>query len=52
VLLLSTDEEIRGEYLDALWPAIGHSYLLQYDEVARSSKVLQGYFASGDAHAA
>jgi DNA sulfur modification protein DndD len=52
VLLLSTDEEIRGEYLDALRPAIGHSYLLQYDEAARSSTVVQGYFTPEDMHAA
>lgn len=52
VLLLSTDEEIRGEYLDALQPAIGRSYLLQYDEAARSSIVTQGYFAPEDVHAA
>jgi DNA sulfur modification protein DndD len=52
VLLLSTDEEIRGEYLDALRPAVGRSYLVQYDEVARSSTITSGYFAGEDVHAA
>jgi DNA sulfur modification protein DndD len=52
VLLLSTDEEIRGEYLEALRPSIGHSYLLHYDEAARSSTVQQGYFNMEDGHAA
>jgi DNA sulfur modification protein DndD len=51
VLLLSTDEEIRGEYFESLRPAVGHSYLLQYDERARTSTVLPGYFPkeNGDA---
>jgi DNA sulfur modification protein DndD len=52
VLLLSTDEEIRGEYFDALQPAVGRSYLLQYDEATRSSTVTSGYFPSEDGHAA
>lgn len=51
VLLLSTDEEIRGEYLEALRPAIGHTYLLKYDEKARSSTVQSGYFARENGHA-
>jgi DNA sulfur modification protein DndD len=51
VLLLSTDEEIRGDYLESLRPAIGHAYILRYDETARSSTVEAGYFAqeNGDA---
>jgi DNA sulfur modification protein DndD len=52
VLLLSTDEEIRGEYLDALQRSIGHAYLLQYDENAQSSTVEPGYFVKEDGHAA
>lgn len=52
VLLLSTDEEIRGEYLDALRPAVGRSYLVQYDEGARSSTVTTGYFPPEDVNAA
>lgn len=48
VLLLSTDEEIRGEYLENLRPALGHTYLLQYDESARTSFVQAGYFPKGN----
>lgn len=44
VLLLSTDEEIRGEYLDAIRPSVGHSYLLEFNEIERSSLVKPGYF--------
>jgi DNA sulfur modification protein DndD len=44
VLLLSTDEEIRGEYLDAIRPSVGHSYLLEFNEAERSSTVKPGYF--------
>jgi DNA sulfur modification protein DndD len=52
VLLLSTDEEIRGEYLECLRPAVGHSYLLQYDETARTSTVQTGYFPKENGNAA
>lgn len=52
VLLLSTDEEIRGEYLEELRPSVGRSYLLQYDEAAHSTEIVEGYFATGDAHVA
>lgn len=44
VLLLSTDEEIRGEYLQTIRPSIGHSYLLEFDEALQSSVVKPGYF--------
>lgn len=52
VLLLSTDEEIRGEYLEALKPAVGRSYLLQYNEAAQSTEIVEGYFPAGEANAA
>lgn len=52
VLLLSTDEEIRGEYLEALRPSVGRSYLLQYDEAAQSTEVVEGYFPAGEADVA
>jgi DNA sulfur modification protein DndD len=52
VLLLSTDEEIRGEYFESLRPAVGHSYLLQYDEQARTSTVQTGYFPKENGNAA
>jgi DNA sulfur modification protein DndD len=44
VLLLSTDEEIKGEYLEAIRPFVGHSYLLEFDEAQQSSTVKAGYF--------
>jgi DNA sulfur modification protein DndD len=44
VLLLSTDEEIRGEYLDTLRPAISTTYNLVYDNVGNSTRVVDGYF--------
>jgi len=52
VLLLSTDEEIRGEHLQALAPFIGHHYLLAYDERAKTTRVSIGYFDSEARHAA
>jgi DNA sulfur modification protein DndD len=52
VLLLSTDEEIHGEYLEFLRPSIGHAYLLKYDENTRSSTVQSGYFAKENGNAA
>ena len=45
VLLLSTDEEIVGEYLDDLRPMITRSYLLDHDEVAGRTSIKEGYFA-------
>lgn len=43
VILLSTDEEITGRYLDALRPAVGRSYHLQFDEVTGRTVVSKGY---------
>jgi DNA sulfur modification protein DndD len=51
VLLLSTDEEIRGRYLEAIRPSVGHSYLLEFDEAERSSVVKPGYFLQEKSHA-
>jgi DNA sulfur modification protein DndD len=50
VLLLSTDEEIRGEYLEAIRPSVGHSYLLEFNETERSSTVTPGYFREKEQH--
>jgi DNA sulfur modification protein DndD len=50
VLLLSTDEEIRGEYFDAIRPCIGHSYLLEFNEIDRTSTVKPGYFERESVH--
>ncbi|MGG5811834.1 DNA sulfur modification protein DndD [Falsiroseomonas sp. CW058] len=43
VVLLSTDEEITGKYLDALRPAVGRSYRLQFDETIGRTVVYDGY---------
>ena len=45
-ILLSTDEEIVGEYYDALRPWIGAEYILTSDEQARSSTIAGGYFST------
>ena len=44
VLLLSTDEEIAGDYLDRLKPWIGKSYYLNYDDNAGKTQIVPGYF--------
>jgi DNA sulfur modification protein DndD len=44
VLLLSTDEEIVGQYHEALTPCISRSYLLKHDEKAGQTRVQEGYF--------
>jgi len=45
VILLSTDEEITGEYLEALRPKIGRLYRLVHDDMTQSTKIESGYFA-------
>jgi len=44
VLLLSTDEEITGDYLKKLKPWIGRSYQLEFDDDTGSTQVSPGYF--------
>lgn len=44
VVLLSTDEEITGRYLDLILPHVSHSYTLEYSEADKGTKVKQGYF--------
>lgn len=44
VLLLSTDEEIVGQYHEALKPYISSSYLLVHDETAGQTSIQEGYF--------
>lgn len=44
VLLLSTDEEIVGDYLDRLKPWIGRSYHLDYDDKDGKTRIVPGYF--------
>jgi DNA sulfur modification protein DndD len=45
VFLFSTDEEITGKYLDKIKPYVGHSYLLEYDEKEKATKITSSYFS-------
>lgn len=47
VILLSTDEEISGGYLEALTPWVGRSYRLDFDVAAKRTEVHEGYVAEG-----
>jgi DNA sulfur modification protein DndD len=47
VVLLSTDEEITGSYLETLRPKIGKSYLLDYDLASGSSRIREGFPENG-----
>ncbi len=49
VLLLSTDEEIAGEYLERLSPWIGRTYQLAYDDEAGETHIKSGYFEAREA---
>lgn len=49
VLLLSTDEEIAGEYLQRLDPWIGRTYQLAYDDEAGETRIRPGYFKGREA---
>jgi len=44
VILLSTDEEITGEYYNALQPYIGREYTLNHDDAIGGTSIQQGYF--------
>lgn len=44
VILLSTDEEIVGDYYQQLKPAISREYHISYNEAIKSSSFTQGYF--------
>jgi len=44
VVLLSTDEEIIGRYLEMIRPAVGREYLLVFDPNSASSSSRSGYF--------
>jgi DNA sulfur modification protein DndD len=46
VILLSTDEEIVGRYLDMLRPSVGRNYLLEFDATVQSSTIHSDYFAA------
>ena len=45
VILLSTDEEIIGDYHTKLEPAIGKTYLLDYDDTEDRTQIKDGYFS-------
>ena len=44
VILLSTDKEIDEECLDKLRPALGKSYLLDFDDTSQCTTIRPGYF--------
>lgn len=44
VIVLSTDEEVNGQYLEQLREHVGTYYTLKYDEVEKSTSILPGYF--------
>jgi DNA sulfur modification protein DndD len=44
VILLSTDEEITGQYLEDLTPYISHTYLLDHDDNHGITKIKKTYF--------
>ncbi|RDL45326.1 DNA sulfur modification protein DndD [Marinomonas piezotolerans] len=44
VILLSTDEEIFGQYYQSLAPYISREYHIQYDETEQTSRFTEGYF--------
>lgn len=44
VIILSTDEEINGDYLRLLDKHINRKYLLKYDDVRKATEIVEGYF--------
>ena len=44
VILLSTDEELNETYYPMLKHAVGRTYLIEYDEKTRSSRVKNEFF--------
>lgn len=44
VIVLSTDEEINGKYLEDIRKYVNTSYTLVYDEVEKCSNIQPGYF--------
>ena len=49
ILLLSTDEEIAGKYHERLYPWIGHTYQLAYDDTTRATRITPGFISSKEA---
>ncbi|HSW63855.1 MAG TPA: DNA sulfur modification protein DndD [Dissulfurispiraceae bacterium] len=48
VIVLSTDTEIVGPYLQYLAGHIGQTYLLDHDEEQKQTKIREGYFSDRD----
>ncbi|MEZ9062183.1 DNA sulfur modification protein DndD [Vibrio sp. 10N.247.311.49] len=44
VILLSTDEEIAGQYYKKLKPSVAKEYHISYEETAKTSTITEGYF--------
>lgn len=44
VIVLSTDEEIYGEYLEEIAPFVNSYYTLEYDEKDETTSIKKGYF--------
>ena len=44
VILLSTDEEISGEYHTTLQPFIGRQYTLTHDDTIGTTSIIPGYY--------
>ena len=44
VLVLSTNEEICGRYLEEAAPHVGNAYTISYDEKEKCSSIVAGYF--------
>lgn len=44
VVVLSTDEEIYGQYLERIKPYVNAAYTLVYDDKTRSTSIKAGYF--------
>lgn len=51
VILLSTDEEISGQYLKQLEPSIGSRYELQFGPDFGGTRIVRGYFNGANSHA-
>jgi DNA sulfur modification protein DndD len=45
VVILSTDTEIHGKFLEAMKPGVGKMYSLKFNEETKSTQVIEGYFA-------
>ncbi|MCR8722433.1 DNA sulfur modification protein DndD, partial [Pseudomonas syringae] len=48
VIILSTDTEVHEKYTKSLGPSVSHSYRIEFDELSRSSRVVDGYFWKED----